>query len=155
MAAPLILFSPTDRKEELMAQGGSMALSIIGAVTGIVGLIISLTSHFFQTRHSSVTLFLTELGSVESIAAREHVHNTPPGDIDAKDKSASYIVNFYHKWGIMAERRLLPLWVFNAANIAGMHRLRGELEPYIARAKQAESSYASGFDWLCRKFPKD
>lgn len=128
-------------------------LGLVGAITGALGLFVALSDHFRQARYEAVNQFLTELGEKELIEARKHIYNTDPVLISIDDEKASLVVNFYHKWGMMAEHRLLPLWVFNEANRNGMMRLYDALSRFMAsnREKNGNDDYASGFEYLHRK----
>ena len=135
----------------------SETLSIIGTITGIVGmltgigsLIISVLNHQ-RARFLAVHEYLSAVESKEFIESKKYVYNTSHFDND--DKKAALVVNFFHHWGMLAKRKYLPLWVFDGATGKGACRLYERVLPYIeARRKHnGDPSYAEYYVWLYKK----
>lgn len=126
-----------------------LCLSIIGAVTGIVGIIISILG-VFHNRFIAIHQYMEALETPDFIKARTSIYNTDPSQISIDNKEASQIVNFFHHWGLLAKKRYLPMWVFDSGSGAGVIRYYELTQDYIMemRKHHSDSTYASNFEWL-------
>lgn len=126
--------------------------SVIGAITGIIGLIISLIG-MQKSRYDVVSEFLSQIEDSEFIKIRKYVYNEA---LEENDPKAASIVNFFHHWGLMVKKHYLPIWVFDGATGNGMLRLFEKVKPYIEnnRKRNNDKEYAQYFEWLCGKVEK-
>ena len=130
--------------------------AIIGCITGLFGLVISLFS-IHHNKTVAVHEFLSKMESDEFITARRAVYNRPNNaECDLQDKDASLVVNIFHHWGLLARRRYLPMWVFDGASGSGACRLYEKLEPYIQKRRDhhRDNNYAEHFEWLYKKLKR-
>lgn len=135
----------------------SETLSIIGTVTGIVGMFTGIGSLVYsglnhrRDCYLAVHEYLTAVEDKDFIEAKKYVYSTSHFEID--DEKAAVIVNFFHHWGMLAKRKYLPLWVFDGATGKGACRLYERVLPYIeARRKHnGDPSYAECYVWLYKK----
>lgn len=128
-------------------------LSVIGAVTGISGLIISILDHQ-RSRYFAVHEYLSAVESEEFVKAKQHVYNNV--DFNVEDEQAAIVVNFFHHWGMLARRRYLPMWIFDGATGNGVCRLYEKTFPYINKRQQINQDplYGEYFAWLYRRIKK-
>ncbi len=136
-----------------------LILSAIGALTGVIALAVSIFGLNLSERKRNYSVavheFLSAMESPEFTKARSAVINSilDEENIDlivCDNADFSYVVNFFHHWGILAEQGYLPLWVFKYGSGNGTHRLYKKVLPYIKkmREKQVDLTYAKGFDKL-------
>ena len=70
-------------------------------------------------------------------------------------KQISFIANFYQAWGLLVEKKFLPLWVFQGASGVGVCILYEIALPSIIRArKERNPFYAENFEWLYKRVKK-
>lgn len=82
--------------------------SIIGAVTGIVGMIIAILG-VFHNRFLAIHQYMTALEDPKFIEARTRIYNLQQGQsIPIDDKDAALIVNFFHHWGLLVKKNIYP-----------------------------------------------
>lgn len=78
-----------------------LCLSIIGAVTGVIGTAIGI-SGIMHNRFLAVNQYMEALEEKDFIDARARIYNwTPNQPIPMDNKDASIIVNFFHHWGLL------------------------------------------------------
>lgn len=120
---------------------------LIGAITGISSLIVSIISHY-RTRVYSVHEYLAKVESEDFIKAKKHVYTSDQFEVE--DQYAAVIVNFFHHWGMLAKRRYLPMWVFDGATGNGACRLYEKVLPYIQERQEKNNDplYGEYFTWL-------
>lgn len=119
----------------------SVITSIAALITSIVGIIG--TKNY---RSQAVFQFFKEIEDEKFIAIRKEAYQqaiTQP-----KDERASYVINFFHKWGHMTRLHYLPLKVFNSASGIAVIRLYNLLRPYILENRKYNKLYAENFEWL-------
>lgn len=122
---------------------------VTGFITGILGVIFSLYRSKRDV-YDSVNEFLTQIESKEFISAKNYVYNHRDKDWDEKDENAAIIVNFFHHWGMLANKKYLPMWVFKNATGNGACRLYELLKPYIELRREINNDeyYGEYFEWL-------
>ena len=128
----------------------SLILSIIGAITGVSGMVVGILG-VVRSRYQTVSEFFSAVEKPEFIRARGAVYAAK--EFAVGDENAAYVINFFHHWGLMAKKHYLPMWVFDGASGAGAVRLYERLEPHINRLrdKNGDKRYAEYFEWLCKK----
>lgn len=127
-----------------------LCLSIIGAVTGVIGTAIGI-SGIMHNRFLAVSQYMEALEEKDFIDARARIYNwTANQPIPIDNKDASIIVNFFHHWGLLAKKHYLPLWVFDSGSGSGVIRLYDLTKGYIMerRSVHQDSMYANNFEWL-------
>lgn len=85
-----------------------LIFSIIGAITGIAGFVFGLVS-LFHSRNDAINNFFSIIESKEFSDARAYLYNNKMSLINpftdtVAAQSASFIVNFYHHWGLLAKK---------------------------------------------------
>ena len=129
--------------------------SLVGMITGVIGTVFGLIS-IAHNRFLAVNEFLSGLHDPGLIEARKHVYNTAPDALTITDEAAAEVINFFQRWGLLAQHKYLPLWVFDHGSGGGTIRLYKKLEPFIIqmRTKHSDATYASGFEWLYKALVK-
>lgn len=118
--------------------------ALISSIVGIIG-----TKHY---RSQLILQFFQEIEDKEFIRIRKDAYQqklTQP-----KDEDASYVINFFHKWGQMTRFRYFPIKVFNSASGIAVIRLYNLLRPYILETRKNNKLYAAHFEWLYNKIRK-
>lgn len=130
-----------------------LSISIIGALTGTSGLIISLFSSR-REKYQVVSEFLSELSDPKFIAAKKYVYTNEASDVE--DEQVAIVVNFFHHWGLLAKKKYLPMWVFDGATGRGTCRLYERTQMYIAKRRKHNQDYlyAEYFEWLYKRIKR-
>ena len=137
-----------------------MAFGIIGALTGLSGIIISLFS-FYHNRIEAVNAFYANFRNPVFIEARKTIHNLPSNYVPEEilrehgDKIA-YIVLSYEQAGILAKKHKLPFWLFtdHSTGIA-IVRLYEKLQPYILFRREYDNvAYGKQFEYLVERIKR-
>ena len=130
-------------------------MGIIGALTGIVGLIISVFS-YSHNRIEAVNAYYNNLQKLESIKARRVLRHLGD-DYDPKKLTeeqidcCSYIVILYQQAGILVRKRQLPFWVFDKSSGYKVMNYFEKLRPYIDVRRISEPGYAHDFEYLSNR----
>lgn len=126
-----------------------LCLSVVGAVAGIVGSVISIFG-VFHNRFLAVHQYLEAVESTDFMKAKAAIYNSDPGQIPLDSNEAAQIVNFFHHWGLLARKHYLPMWVFDSGTGAGAIRLYELTQAYIMKRRDhhKDSTYGSDFEWL-------
>lgn len=122
--------------------------TIAVAVCAILGIVLSYLT-LRRANYIAAHEFLTSLESPDFIAIRKRVINlNQPITVDNEDAAA--IVNFFQHWGLMAEKKYLPMWVFDSGSGAGTIRMYDCTKDYIQlmRRTQEDDTYADKFEQL-------
>ncbi len=134
----------------------SIIFSLIGAVTGISGMILGFWG-LIHSKNEAVNNYFSVMESKEFSNARRFVYNN---DLSLEDEdasqNASYVVNFYHHWGLLVKKGYLPIWVFDSGSGAGTIRMYELTKCYIqeVRDKHHDCTYAEYFEWLYNEIKK-
>jgi len=133
-----------------------MFFGIMGAITGILGVIISLFS-FYHNRIEAVNAWYANARDSEFIRARRVVRGLPneydPRKLSAEEKDhIVFLLISYQQAGALVKRRQLPFWVFkNSGRVVYFYE---KLLPYIEMRRTDEENnpkYASDYEYLCRR----
>lgn len=134
-----------------------MIAAIVGMVTGIIGTVFGLLG-LVHNRFLAANEFLSGLHDPTFIQSRRHVYQMHAAKkaFSIDDGQASAVVNFFHKWGLLAQHRYLPMWVFKSGSGPGVIRLYEILLPFIdsMRSKHGDVLYAGGFEWLYKRLKR-
>jgi len=131
-----------------------MTLGIIGAATGIMGIIISVLS-YSHNRIEAVNAFFENDRAQRVLDARQVVHNLPSG-YDPKqlqkehgNEVAVLIVSYNHA-AILVRKRQLPFWIFKDQSQGfAVMKFYNILRPYIEMNRQNNNpAYATQFEYL-------
>lgn len=127
---------------------------IISIITSIATLITSLATFISARKYHSqaVQQFFTEIGDKDFIKIRKAIYNQ--NTFKPQDEEASFVINFYNKWGHMTKLRYLPLKIFNSSNGIAVIRFYNRLYPNIIENRQKNKLYAQNFEWLYNKIRK-
>jgi len=130
--------------------------SVIGAITGISGMIFAIIG-LYLNRMAAVTSYLEYTRQPDFIEARNFVldiSSYDPKSID-KDSDKVYkfecILNTYNMIGLLVRKHQLPKWFFNETSTGDqIIRFYEILEPYVSykREKYAMRNYANQFEYL-------
>lgn len=126
-----------------------MCFSIIGAITGTLGIIIGILG-ILHNRFLAIHQYMEAFEAPDLINAKTVIYNIDPSEITLDSKEASQIVNFFHYWGLLAQKHYLPMWVFDSGSGAGVIRYYELTQEYIMKRREhhKDSTYASNFEWL-------
>lgn len=127
-------------------------VAVIGAITGILGAIISIISIQYN-RFLAIHQYMETLETPGFIKARIYVHNIDPDQIPLDSQEASQVVNFFHHWGLLTKKHYLSLWIFDSGSGAGVIRYYECTQKYIEKRRTIhnDSTYAKNFEWLYNK----
>lgn len=143
----------------------SLIFGVFGAVTGLIGLFISILSYkhnkiealnlyFMQAREP----FLMEGKKIVYALSKNQVIDTNcENDILER---ISHVINFYHHWGLMIKHNQLPFWIFldkeSGITSSGIAVIRtyNRLKPTIKRFRNNNPKYAEYYEWLYNKLIK-
>lgn len=132
-------------------------LSVLGTLGGAAGIISIIEVHMNMRNNQYLAIheYLKGFEDPEFIAARSAVYNHT-GESQIDDEKMAMVVNYYHHWGILAKERYLPLRVFDEGSATSVIRLYEKSEDFIKsrRERGEDSTYASGFEWLCDALKK-
>ena len=136
-----------------------MAIGIIGAVTGIVGMIISVLS-FSHNRIEAVNAFYANDRDPNFIEARRIVHTLPdmysPADVQKEFGSQiAILILSFDQAGILVKKRQLPFWIFSkgGCGVAAVNFYK-KLLPYIRYKQKDNQLYADNFKYLVERIIK-
>ena len=128
-----------------------LCLSVIGAVTGIVGTAISILG-VANNRFLAIREYMAGVEAPEFIKARTAIRNIEDSSqISLDNIEAAQLVNFFDHWGLLAKKHYLPLWVFNSGSGDGIIDYYNKVFVYITKRRANRSTYASNFEWLYYK----
>jgi len=136
-----------------------LTFGIIGAVTGIAGLLSSFFS-LLHNRIEALKAYFEYERDAEFIKARREVYSLgdsgyePESIASDKEKanSIALLMSFYHFSGIMVKKHQLPMWIFkDTAAGTTVVRMYEILEPYIkwrrdSQRKNPSLLYANNFE---------
>jgi len=93
-----------------------IAIGIVGAVTGIAGIIISLFA-FYHNRIEAVNAFYSNDRDAQFITARRIVHTLPdkynPSEVQKEfGDSIAFLILSYDQAGILVKKKQLHFWIF-------------------------------------------
>lgn len=125
-----------------------LCLSVIGAVTGIVGTAISIFG-VVNNRFLAIRQYMEGVEAPEFIKARNTIRNSSQISVDSIE--AAQLVNYFDHWGLLAKKHYLPLWVFNSGSGDGIIDYYKKVFVYITKRREKRSTYASNFEWLYKK----
>ena len=128
-------------------------LGIIGAVTGIMGIVISLLS-YSHNRIEAVNAFFENDRAQPVLEARQIVHNIPSGydpeqlQREHGNEVAVLIVTYNHA-AILVRKHQLPFWIFKDQSQGfAVMKFFNILRPYIDKRRLDNPGYATQFEYL-------
>lgn len=137
----------------------TIIIGIIGVITGISGMIVSILG-FYHNRIDALNLYFSYDRDKDFIKSRKLVYNLKHGAvIDEKcDEDTSItlacLINAYQHWGMLLKHKQLPFWIFynkktgvTASGIAVI-RTYNKLRPTIAYFKMKNPKYADSYTYL-------
>lgn len=122
--------------------------SIIGMLTGLSGLIISLIN-FRSSRLETIKEYYSQGDRREYVEARKLVYNSDPDGIYKIEPEAVQTILFFNYWGALAYKKYLPMWIFYDISSVGVIKLYENLASYITdRRCGGQEEYGRYFEWL-------
>ena len=88
--------------------------------------------------------------SPEQQAVRRRVWNAN-GPEQISNEDASQVASYWHFWGMMVRRGLLPLWVFEGSSGVRVKQYFEKLTPFVEAIRRTNPFYASEFEWLANR----
>ncbi len=123
-----------------------LALGITGAITGVIGLVISVFG-VINKRFLALSDFYSLDRDLTSIKARKKAYDLQKDEI-SYDPEISYVISYFHFWGLMVKKGFLPFYIFKSASGLAVVKLYSKLKPTIADHRKANEYYAEYFEWL-------
>jgi len=136
-----------------------LTLGIIGAVTGLLGIIISLLS-YSHNRIEAVNAYFENDRAQSFIDARRIVHNLPntydPIQLQKDHGSEiAVLIISYQQAAILVRKRQLPFWIFKEqASGFAVTKLFDKLRPYIEMRRQDNPAFAKQYEWLYNRIKR-
>jgi len=133
-------------------------IAITGAITGILGLVISCLG-YWRNRAEAVSHFFSLDQSPDMIRARGIIYRLEKDYIntqdDERDKDISFALGVFEYWGVLVKKHQLPYWIFkNRATGICLVQFYSKLEPTI-KARQKYNPYQGvNYEWLVNRLRK-
>lgn len=129
-----------------------LILGIIGVLTGLLGLVISILS-YSHNRIEAVNAYYNGVLNLDSIRARRMLRvladDYNPNNLTDEQKDCfSYTVITYQQAGLLVKKRQLPFWVFEQSSGYKVMNFFEKLKPYIDIRRKGEPGYAFYFEYL-------
>ena len=131
---------------------------VIGAVTGIAGMILGIMS-YLHNRIDAVNAYFDYDRNPDFIAGRRAVFNLEDGRIiqssDSNDMGITIVLNAFQHWGVLVKKHQLPFWVFTKTP-SGITVVRTyeKLKPTIEARRKNNSLYAKQYKYLYERIKK-
>ncbi len=123
---------------------------MLGLGTGLVTVIVST---YLQHRVAMKRLnlqatvqYFQQGDTREFIECRYRIRKADASKIDPVDAAA--ICSFFHFWGLMVRKNLLPIWVFDGVSGQRVVQFYQKLSTFIEDNRKDASRYAEHFQWL-------
>ena len=130
-----------------------VAYVAIGAgITGILSFLIGVLPARKLAELQAVIQYFQQGDTKEFIECRHRVYEANDGNINSKD--AAYLCSFFHFWGLMVQRKHLPIWVFNGVSGERVVQLYQKLSKFIEDTREDAPRYAEHFQWLTERIIK-
>jgi len=136
----------------------SIIVSIIGAFTGISGMIFSVIG-FIHNRMLAVTSYLEYTREPDLIEARSLILETVNYDPEKVSKNRAQahqfenVINTYNMMGLLVRKHQLPKWFFKETSTGEtVIKFYERLEPYILYRREIDTiqTYGNQFEYLYR-----
>lgn len=104
----------------------------------------------------SVVQYFSEGDSKEMVEARRRVLESASSEISISDDDARQVCNFFHCWGLLVQKGLLHIWVFDGSSGNRVLQLYSALQKFICSQRQQTDNedYAEGFKWLHKQIER-
>jgi len=125
-----------------------MVLSIIGCITGIVSLIISIISYYKTLHIGIVKDFFLSRDSKSDMDARYAIfkeYDRSKLRNEEYKKAAAWISSNYQIWGMMVEKKYLPIWVFDGPAGRAAKKYFRAAKPYIDFRRNQDKNETEGY----------
>lgn len=137
----------------------ALVFGILGSVTGLIGLFISILS-YNHNKIESLNLYFIQARDPFLIEGKKIIYDLSKEQIIGTNEKVSHVINFYHHWGLMVKRHQLPFWIFfdkklgiTSSGIAVI-RTYNRLKPTIKMFRNKNPKYAEYYEWLYNKLIK-
>ncbi|TKJ44008.1 hypothetical protein CEE36_02490 [candidate division TA06 bacterium B3_TA06] len=134
-------------------------LAVILSLAVIASSVVSVLTFLFgvlpQRRVSkldAVIKYFQQGETVEAKGYRKRIYHSEPDRVDVE--AASMVIGFFHFWGLMVKRKLLPIWVFDSISGYRVVQLYGKLEKHISNERKKAAEYAEHFVWLAEEIKR-
>jgi len=127
-----------------------VAYVAIGAgIAGILTFLIGAIPARKLAKLQAVIQYFQQGDTKEFIEHRHRVYKADEENINPID--ASYLCSFFHFWGLMVRRGLLPIWVFDGVSGERVVQLYHKLSKFIEDTRKDTPKYAEHFQWLSER----
>lgn len=137
----------------------SFIFSVLGAITGLIGLLISILS-YSHNKIEALNLYFIQARDPFLMEGKKIIYDLEIGQVIATDNDSdivsriSHVINFYHHWGLMIKHKQLPFWIFYDSKFgitsSGIAVIRtfNRLKPTIKKIRMKNNKYAEYYEWL-------
>ena len=127
-------------------------VDIVAILSGISGILVGIASIRISNL-GAVKEYFQQGDAKEYTEARKNLYRKFDDGIkiDKNDKDASNVISFFNFWGMMVEKKYLPIWVFESASGQAVIRLYEGLQDMIKERRRDNPNYGEYFEWLYRK----
>jgi hypothetical protein len=132
---------------------------IVGATTGIVGVIVSFASYKHNTIEA-INTYYSIVHTAEHTRKRRVIYKMPdsydPKNLCGElENTIGYIASTFEHAAVLQRRRQLPRWFLSGeAGGLSIQKIYRKLAPYIDYRRKANPLYCKNFEWLCKKLEK-
>ena len=147
----------------------SLIIGIIGVITGVSGMIVSIRS-FYHNRIDALNMYFSYARDSDFIKGRRLVYNLEHNVVidESCDEIISItlacLMNAYQHWGMLLKHKQLPFWIFynrktgvTASGIAVIrtyNKLRPTIDYYRNKNPKYADSYTYLYDRIVKKCPE-
>lgn len=127
-------------------------VDIVAILSGISGILVGIASIRISNL-GAVKEYFQQGDAKEYAEARKNLYQKFDAGIkiNKDDRDASNVISFFHFWGMMVEKKYLPIWAFESASGQAVIRLYEGLQDMIKERRRDNPNYGEYFEWLYRK----
>jgi len=100
----------------------------------------------------AVIKYFQQGDTTEAKKHRKRIYEAEPSNINRHD--ASMVIAFFHFWGLMVKKKLLPIWVFDSISGYRVVQLYEKLRGHIQEEQKKASRYGEYFVWLAKEIKR-
>jgi len=130
----------------------AIGVGITSIIIGILTFLISVLPARKLAKLQTVIQYFQQGDTKKFIECRHRVYEADKENIDPTD--AAYLCSFFHFWGLMVRRKLLPIWVFDGVSGERVVELYQKLSEFIEKTRKDAPRYAEHFQWLSQRIVK-
>lgn len=126
----------------------------IGTIASGISAIIMSYSAIRTSQFEAIKEYFLNGDTTEMAGFRKKMYDYENGIASFDEKAAGGLCNYFHFWGMMVQRRYLPLWIFDSASGPSICRLYVIMEDYIFEKRKVNEKYAHHFEELVTRIDK-